>query len=106
MAAAHMAHHIMWIQNLLNEFNLDSKSFPMSLLIDNRSAIDLAKESRHHQRTKHIDTTHHFVREQVANDTISVIHCPGMEMLADGFTKALARPLLNKMRDGLRVMPG
>lgn len=35
----------------------------LKLLIDNQSAIRLIKNPEFHQRTKHIDIRHHFVRE-------------------------------------------
>ena len=64
----------------------------------------MTKDSRHHQMTKHIDVAHHFVREKVQNGDLEVTHCKSSEMLADGFTKALARPAFLKMKDNLRVV--
>src|SRR5204863_9903527 len=105
MAASFATHHLLWLQTLLDELYIDSKSYPIPLLIDNRSAIDLTKDAKHHQRTKHIDIAHHFVRERVMDGTLNVIHCPGSEMLADGFTNSLATPSFTAMVDGLKVMP-
>jgi hypothetical protein len=38
---------------------------PAKMNIDNTGAIDLASNPVHHERTKHIDIRHHFIREQV-----------------------------------------
>jgi hypothetical protein len=40
------------------------------------------------KRTKHIDIAYHFVRECVANGTISVEYIPTDDMTADVLTKA------------------
>ena len=39
-------------------------------------------------RSKHIATRHYFIREQVADGTISVIYTPTEDQLADIFTNA------------------
>jgi hypothetical protein len=36
---------------------------PTEIYIDNRSAIALAKNPVYHERSKNIDTRHHFIRE-------------------------------------------
>ena len=61
----------------------------MTFLLDNKSAINLAKDSRVNQHTKHINIAHHFVHENVENGNLAIRYCPGKEMLADGFTKPL-----------------
>ena len=67
--------------------------------------MDLSKEARHHQRTKHIDIHHHFVRERVEDGTFEVVHCPTELMVADGLTKPLARDAFSKMVDALGLIP-
>jgi len=49
---------------------------PLKLKIDNRSAINLAKNPIAHGRSKHIETKFHFIREQVAKGMIEVEYCP------------------------------
>jgi hypothetical protein len=46
-------------------------------------------EAEYKKRTKHIDIAYHFVRECVANGTISVEYIPTDDMTADVLTKAL-----------------
>ena len=64
-------------------------SAPTTIYEDNQGAIDLSKNPKHHDRTKHIDVSHHFVRERVASKEIFVSYCPTDSMTADIMTKAL-----------------
>jgi len=101
------ARHGLWLRRLLIELGLNElETSPTSIFIDNRGAIDLTKDNRHHQRTKHIDIIHHFIRERVEDKTFAVIHCPSAEMLADGFTKPLPREPFGRMVDGLGLISG
>jgi hypothetical protein len=62
---------------------------PLTLMLDNKSAISLTKNPISHGRSKHIDTKFHFIREQVTNGMIQVQYCPTEVQLADGFTKVV-----------------
>eukprot|EP00965_Chrysotila_dentata_P117991 3900433-Pleurochrysis_carterae.AAC.1 len=57
--------------------------------MDNKSAIDLAYNPEHHQRTKHIDRRHFFVREKVEAHDITVPFVKSADNMADFFTKPL-----------------
>ena len=61
--------------------------FTPSLQVDNMGAIQLAKNPVHHERSKHIDIKHHFVREQVENKTLEIEYVNTKDNLADIFTK-------------------
>lgn len=59
------------------------------MLVDNKSAIDLAKHLVAHGRSKHIETRFHFLRDQVTRGKLELVHCPIEDQLADLFTKPL-----------------
>ena len=61
------------------------------------------KNPKHHSRTKHIDVQHHFIREKVEEEVIELRYCPTQEMVADVFTKALARDKHEAMRSAMRL---
>ncbi len=61
------------------------------LLVDNQSAMALAKNSTFHDRTKHIAVRHHFVRDEIEQGQIRVEYVPTGDQVADVLTKALAR---------------
>ena len=59
------------------------------LCSDSEGSIALSKNPERHRRTKHIDVQYHFVREQVAAETVVFKFVPSAEMAADVSTKAL-----------------
>lgn len=61
------------------------------LKIDNKSAIDLCKNPVLHDRSKHIDTRYHFIRECVEQRKIKVEHVCSEDQLADILTKPLGK---------------
>jgi transposase InsO family protein len=66
--------------------------------IDNTSTIAVIKNDVHHNRTKHIDIRHHFIREAVAANLFQPRHVPGVNQLADICTKALGRIIFERLR--------
>ena len=61
----------------------------VKLLMDNMSAIALSKNPVHHDRSKHIDTRYHFLRESIEEGKVEVDYVGTEEQLTDLFTKAL-----------------
>jgi hypothetical protein len=105
VALTHSSKDIIWIQKLLNEFSsIFHFSFPTTLYCDNQGAIRLSKDSTFHGRTKHIDVHFHFIRQTVAHGHINIIYCPTDDMIADTFTKPLARVKFEKFRRLLGVL--
>ena len=76
---------------------------PTTIYEDNQGAIELAKNAKYHNRTKHIDICHYFVRERDVSNEIRVIYCPTGDMVADIMTKGLAKLSFEKLRDLLGV---
>ena len=56
----------------------------------------MSKHPTNHQRTKHIDIKHHFIRDLVLDNVISLLYIPTEEMVADIMTKGLPTPLHQK----------
>ena len=73
------------------------------IMCDNQGCIALAKNPKHHLRTKHIDVQYHFIREKVEEEVIKLRYCPTQEMVADVLTKALARDKHEAMRSAMRL---
>lgn len=42
-------------------------------------------------RLRHVDIHNHWLRQEVENGTINVVHTPTKDLVADGLTKSLAR---------------
>lgn len=69
---------------------------PTTLFSDNQSAIRPTKDSTFHARTKHIDIQFHFVRQTVILGQADIKYCSTEDMIANIFTKLLARVKLAK----------
>ncbi|XP_074360629.1 secreted RxLR effector protein 161-like [Apium graveolens] len=73
MAATAAACQAVWLKRLLSQIAKINVG-PVTLFIDNQSAIDLAKNPVFHGRSKHIDIRYHYIRECVENGEIEVKH--------------------------------
>ena len=102
VALSAAAQECIWLRRLLTDFMLGDDK-PTTLYEDNTGALELSKNPKFHNRTKHIDVAYHFTRERVASNELSVIHCSTDEMLADVMTKGLGRIKFEKFRDMMGV---
>jgi hypothetical protein len=93
MALADAANQAAWYRSFLEELRY-TVGDPIPLHSDNKGTIDLMLNPVTGRQSKHIDIRHHVVREYVEHGTIDLVRTPTAEMLADGFTKPLARKLL------------
>ncbi|KAL8131529.1 hypothetical protein AgCh_007455 [Apium graveolens] len=59
-----------WLRRLLNELKVTIKG-PISMKSDSQSAIAIAKNPVHHDRTKHVEMDRHFISEKIEGKTIS-----------------------------------
>jgi hypothetical protein len=103
IAAATAACQGVWLSRLLGELT-GKPPATVKLRVDNMSAIELCKNPVHHERSKHIDTRFHFIREKVGEGKVDVEHIGTNGQLADMLTKALSRVKLLEMRLKLGVM--
>ena len=76
---------------------------PTLIYEDNQGAIQLSRNPKFHNRTKHIDVCYHFVRERVTLNEIVVDYCPTQDMVADIMTKGLPKVTFEKFRNSLGV---
>ena len=92
----------MWMNRLIRELtnNEDTK---VKLMVENQSAITLSKNPVHHNRTKHIDTRYHFIRECVEEKKIKIVFVRTEYQLADIFTKALGKVKFQEMRGRIDI---
>jgi hypothetical protein len=56
---------------------------------DNMGAIQLSQHPGSHDRTKHIDMRHLWLREKVADNTVEMKYVPTDSNIADTLTKSL-----------------
>ena len=104
MAGSEAAKEALYLSNFLGELGLPSTT-PVSLFMDNKSAIDLAYNPEHHARTKHIDRRHYFIRECVEEGRMRVPFVRTAENMADFFTKPLPAKTFFFLRDRIMNVP-
>ena len=92
-----------WLSRLIADM-LGTKEAIVKLLMDNMSAIALSRNPVHHERSKHIDTKYHFLRECIEEGKVEVDHIGTAEQLADIFTKSLGRVKFVELRSALGVV--
>lgn len=68
---------------------------------DNTGAKCLADHSTNHNRTKHIDVKHFFVREHVEKGIVHIEYISTIEQLADILTKATTPVIFTRLRERL-----
>ena len=103
MAISAAAQEILWIRTFINEIICNNNpSFEPSLLFsDNQSAIAISNNDIHHNRTKHIDIKHHFIRDTIKQKQMKILWVNSENQLADICTKALPRIKFNTMKNKL-----
>ena len=99
MAAFGAIQELIWLKGVLSEIGINLVD-PITLDMDAKSAIALAKNPMHHkrnERSKHIDIKYHWLKEHTYEDgTIHLEHCVTEDMVADVMTKALPFDLHSK----------
>ena len=83
-----MCLHEIWLQNLLKELSLPQEE-ATKIRINNKSTMVLAKNPVFHDRSKHIDTRYHYIRECIARNEVQVEYVKSQEQVADIITKPL-----------------
>ncbi|KAH9681167.1 hypothetical protein KPL71_026862 [Citrus sinensis] len=102
VAATSSVCHAMWLINLLKELSFPQEE-PSEICIDNKSTIALSKNPVFHDRSKHIDTRYHFIRECIARKEVQIKYVKSQDQAVDIFTKSLKQEDFVKFRSLLGV---
>src|SRR5947207_13988776 len=78
---------------------------PPLLYSDSITALLLTDESSPYQRSKHIDTRYHYIRDILRKGEIQVDYVPSEDNLVDIFTKAFAADLHHNCVLGMGLRP-
>ena len=98
MAISAVVQEIKWINQLLEEMGF-KQSQPTRIFSDSQSAIAISKDDVNHNRTKHIDIRHHFIRQAVKENQIELKWIPTENQEADILTKPLGKFQFKKLRN-------
>lgn len=93
------AKEAVWLKELMNE--LGFKQEAVEIHCDSQSAIALAKNAVHHERTKHIQRRFHYIRDTLTNGETRVLKISTVHNPADILTKVLP---VNKFLSALKKL--
>ncbi|GAX78795.1 hypothetical protein CEUSTIGMA_g6232.t1, partial [Chlamydomonas eustigma] len=92
----------LWWRKLLPDLGIETGV--VDIRGDNQSTLAVISNPISSDKTKHIDTIHHFTRERVEMGEVKFSYCSTEEMVADILTKALERNKLEKFRSMMGVI--
>ena len=88
-----------WLKRLLSDIPIQCDlTKGMRVFTDSQSAMKLGTNESINRRNKHIDITHHYVREGTSNGEVTLLYVPTSEMVADMLNKPLGRVKFEKLR--------
>jgi hypothetical protein len=87
----------LWLSRLLGEL-LGRKVEVVELKVDSKSALALVKNLVFHDRSKHIRTKYHFIRECLEEGSIKANYIATTDQLADILTKSLGKAKFQEMK--------
>jgi hypothetical protein len=104
VAAVSAGQESIWMSQFLAELGYDT-SGAAPLLMDNQSAVQVARNPEHHGRMKHLDLRYFWLRDEVVKGHLAPRYIPTAEMAADILTKALARVKVETAHEQLGLFP-
>jgi len=87
IAAGSCCTQLLCMKTLFGDYRFSQDT--MVINCDNTSAINISKNPVQHSRTKHIDIRHHFLRDLVESEVVSLSFISTEIQLAGIFTKPL-----------------
>ncbi|KAH9668854.1 protein kinase domain-containing protein [Citrus sinensis] len=87
-ALANATQEVVWLRRLLRDMGVTFNG-ATSLYCDNKSAIEITHNDVFHERTKHVETYCHFIRQYCAQGTIQLQFVCSRDNTSDLFTKSL-----------------
>ena len=97
IALSETCKEIIWLKILIKFFIPDNS--PTEIFTDSQSCLKFIKNDKFSNRTKHIDTKFHFVKDCVSNDLVYLNYVETNENIADMFTKPLGSVKLKYLRE-------
>lgn len=105
VAASWCVCHAIWLRNLLGELEQQQLG-ATEIRVDNKSAIELARNPVNHERSKHIDIRFHFIRDHVKEGSVKLVHVASRDQVADIFTKPLPMILFDNYKKLIGMKDG
>ena len=91
-----------WLRSLISIIGFNQSTATV-LHEDNHGALELSRNTIHHALTEYVDIKYHFLRNAVGSKEVELMYCPTNVVIADVFTKGLAKQIFQAMREQLGV---
>ena len=88
---------ILFFRHLLTQLQYNI-IYPITINVDNQSAIKIAQHDIFRDRTKHLDIQHHFLHNLINDKIIILTWVESKDQLADIFTKPLSSDIFTHHR--------
>jgi len=85
-AAALAGMEAAWLRSLMEELGMRAEE-PITIGCDAQATLKLLKNPVYHERTKHIATKVHYVRQQIEEGIVNFVYIPTEVQVADALTK-------------------
>jgi hypothetical protein len=87
IAMTYATKEIPWLQRFLGQLGYIAHDLcPFHLRTDNEPALNMIRKDGHHERMKHIHVYYKYTTHQYEEEYITLSHCPGTDIPADGLT--------------------
>ncbi|KAL1526631.1 hypothetical protein AB1Y20_015335 [Prymnesium parvum] len=100
MALSEAAKEAVYLRNFLDDLGFHAAE-ATALSTDNSAAQKLAYNPEHHERVKHIDRRHFYIRDLVEDHVLTVPYVATASNMADLFTKPLAASVFFPLRNAI-----
>ena len=102
VAASDAAKEGFWLKKFITKFGVMT-SDTISLYCDNNGAIAFAKESRSHQKSKHIEWWHHIIYDYLEKKYVEMRRMDSMNNMIDMLTKQFSQPKMKVHLDKMEL---
>nr|GEW51154.1 retrovirus-related Pol polyprotein from transposon TNT 1-94 [Tanacetum cinerariifolium] len=92
----------LWMKQTLIDYNV--RLDDISIMCNNKGAIELSKNPVQHSRTKRIEIRHRYLHDNIQKGHISIEKVPSVDNIANILTKPLKRESFNYLHLGLGMM--
>lgn len=99
IALSEASREAVWLRGLMQELGFEQEA--VKIYCDSQSAIALAKNDVHHEKTKHVQVKYHFIRDLISLKWVEVLKIATAYNPADIFTKVLP---IGKFRNALKLL--
>ncbi len=100
---AHGVCELLRIRSVLKDLGIEYTT-PMNLYSDNKTAITIAQNLVQHDRTKHVEVDHHFIKEKLDQKIIHFPFVKSENQIADILTKVVPGKVFHDMIDKLGMI--